>query len=80
VAPREPIDVRVRQFDPIQQVAARVELAGPQRLLPAVRAGVDIRGDGSSEAYIGRVNREVVSQLEGETPYRALRRALASYT
>ena len=78
-APRSSVDVKFKQFEPIQQVAARIEVAGPERLIPTVRAGVDVRGDGSTEAYLGRLKREVVEQRKGETSYRALRRALASH-
>ncbi len=75
-APREGVDARFKRFEPIQQVAARIELAGPERMLPSVRAGIDVRGDGSTEPYLGRVRRQVVRQRKGETSYRALRRAL----
>ena len=75
-ASRDSVDIKLRTFDPIQQVSARIELAGPERLLPKVRAGVDIRGDGSTEAYLGRVRRQLVDQRRSEGAYKALRRAL----
>lgn len=70
------VDVKFRRFGPEEQVVARLELSGPERLMPKVRAGVDVHGDGSTEAYVGHVKREMVAQGKGDSTYRALRRAL----
>ena len=63
----------IRRIDPVQIVVARLELAGPRLL----RAGIDVRGDGSTEAFTGRVRRELVEQRNGESAYEALRRAVS---
>src|SRR4051794_2363948 len=62
----------MRRFEPEDLVAARLELRGP-----GVRAGVDVRGDGSAVAFTGRVRRSEIARRDGETAYDALRRALS---
>jgi anti-sigma factor RsiW len=62
-----------RTYDAVAQVAVRGEVAGPG----GMRGGVDVRGDGSTEAYTGRWRRRLVERAPGETAYDALRRALS---
>lgn len=71
---RNAVTVARRTYEPIVQVQARAELRGPGR----AAAGVDVRGDGSTEAYVGRMRRSVVAQEKGESAYAALRRVLAA--
>lgn len=57
-----------RSFEPVQRVIARIEVG---------RGGMDIRGDGSCEAWTGRIRRRLVEQRPGESPYDALKRVLS---
>jgi hypothetical protein len=43
---------------------------GPQRL----RVGVDVRGDGSSEAWTGTIRRRLIDVRDREDAWSALRR------
>jgi hypothetical protein len=59
-----------RDYAPAEQVAVRGELRGPRRL----RAGADVRGDGSVEPFTGSVRRRPVAVTGGEDAWTALRR------
>jgi hypothetical protein len=63
-----------REFEPAQQVAVRGELRGPGGL----RAGIDVRGDGSAEAFRGVVRRRVIEAGDREDAWSALRRSVGS--
>lgn len=69
---RQEITVAKRTYTPVGQVQARIELRGPG----GAAGGVDVRGDGSTEAYTGRFRRQVLEPADGEDDYAALRRAL----
>jgi hypothetical protein len=69
---RGPEHALARTYEPVHLVAARGELKGPGR----IRGGVDLRGDGSTEAYTGRWRKQLVDRRAGETAYDALRRAV----
>ena len=70
---RPEIDVRFRRFAPGDQVGTRVELRGR-----GPRAGFDVRGDGSVQAWTGRMRRRLIEPEGDETVYEALKRALQS--
>lgn len=61
----------MRKFEPVQQVVGRLEVKGR-----GLKGGVDIRGDGSTEAFTGRVGRSLVDQRPGESAFDALAREL----
>ena len=62
-----PVDTKVLgRFEPAQLVEWRLELSRPA-------GGVDVHGDGSATAFVGRVRRRA---LEGDDPYVALRQAV----
>jgi hypothetical protein len=75
-APKRSLDLRYKKLEPVQQVFARLELSGPERLMPSVRAGIDIRGDGSAEPYRGGLRRRSIERRSGESATAALRRVL----
>lgn len=70
---REGRTVLTRSYDAVQLVPLRASLSGRR-----VHVGVDVRGDGSVEAWTGRWARAVVEQQASESPYAALRRVLGA--
>ena len=64
-----------REIEPVQQVVARGGLSGPG----GARGGIDVRGDGSTEAWTGRSWRRTLGpQQAGEVAFAALRRVLGA--
>ena len=77
-ARRETQRALTREYEPGDQVAARGELSGPSRLVPRVRGGADVRGDGTIAVYRGKVRRELIECKRGERAFDALRRTLGA--
>jgi hypothetical protein len=77
VARQQPRVERVlgREYEPVEQVAVRGELRGPRGL----RAGIDVRGDGSAAAFTGRVRRVPLPLGEREDAWGALRRVVGDH-
>ena len=73
-APRKTAQAFARKVEPVAQVAARLELG--RGLGRGVHGGIDVRGDGSAEAWRGLVRKRVVEPADGEDVVAALRRAL----
>lgn len=61
-----------REYEPEQLVAVRAELRGPGGL----RAGIDVHGDVSAQAFTGRVNRVPIEPRDDEDAWAALRRVV----
>lgn len=73
---RDEVKFLRRTIAPASQVSARLEIAGPQRLVPAIQGGLDLRGDGSSEAFTGHWRRRLIDQRRDEDALAALSRTL----
>jgi hypothetical protein len=72
VSPQPGRQVLGRDYEPVRQVAGRFELRGPG----GARGGLDVRGDGSAEAYTGWIRKRIVPRRQGETAVDALGRVL----
>jgi hypothetical protein len=67
--------VSLRDFEPADQVRARLQLRG-RGLLRKPVAGVDVRGDGEFVPYRGGVRREELDPSGHETPFELVRETL----
>jgi hypothetical protein len=65
----------LRDFEPRDQVQARLQLQGPG-LLRKPTAGIDVRGDGTFVPYRGKVGREELDPSQHETPFDLVRETL----
>ena len=72
---RQVVDLRYRKFEPSEQVAHRIELARAGMLKRGL-GGIDVRGDGTLQAWTGWTRRRPIDPDGNETVYQALRRAL----
>jgi hypothetical protein len=66
----------VRDFEPGDLVAGRVEISTGGLLRGGTTAGVDVMGDGRYVPFAGGVRREPIDHGEG-SPFAAVRRALS---
>ena len=72
----EPVGFVGRDFAPEDLVVMRAQLRGPERFVSKVRCGIDVRGDGTLEPWIGGSKRRQVEPRKREDAWQALRREL----
>jgi hypothetical protein len=66
----------LRDFEPGDQVRARLQLTGRSGFLRKSTAGIDVRGDGTFVPYSGGVGREELDPSDHETPFELVRETL----
>lgn len=69
----------VRDFEPGDQVQARLQLSGKGWLRKSV-AGIDVRGDGTLMPYRGGVRREELDPADHDSPFDLVRETLEQAT
>lgn len=67
----------IREFEPGERVAARLEISTGRTLRGGRDAGLDVMGDGTLVPYAGATRRRSLELEADETPFDAVRRALA---
>ena len=66
----------IRDYGPGQRVHARLELSSG-RFLRRRGAGMDLMGDGTLVPFVGAVRKEPLELSDGDSPFDAVRAALA---
>lgn len=66
----------LRDFEPEDQVRARLQLTGRGGFLRKPTAGIDVRGDGAFVPFSGGVGREELDPADHETPFELVRETL----
>lgn len=80
-APGGEVKAPFRNYDAIEVVHGRIELSiADGRFGSKTRGGIDVRRDGSAEAFLGRTSRSVIESRPGENLVDALRRELLAAT
>lgn len=62
----EAVNLRYKTYTPISRVIGRAEICHSEHRLKKICAGVDVRGDGSMEAWRGRFNRKLIDPEGGD--------------
>jgi hypothetical protein len=68
----------LRDFEPADQVRARLQLTGRGGFLRKPTAGIDVRGDGTFVPFRGGVGREELDPADHGTPFELVRETLES--
>jgi hypothetical protein len=68
----------LRDFEPGDQVRARLQLTGRGGFLRKPTAGIDVRGDGTFMPFRGGIGREELDPADLETPFELVRETLES--
>ena len=67
----------MREFEPADLVAGRVEISTGGLLRGRANAGIDVMGDGRYVAFTGGVGREPLDPAAGEDAFDSVRRTLS---
>ena len=68
----------LRDYEAIEIVHSRLEVGIPEGRFKKRRGGIDVRRDGSTEAWLGRGSKELIEPRPGEGLVAALRREIDS--